>query len=705
MLYLQHFVTINNAEAVDGMNLSDEVRFLKGVGPKKSQLLLRLGICNIYDVLTYFPRAYEDRSTVCQIAGLQAGEKAVIAGVITNVTEKRTARGMSILTALVSDGTGYLDITWFNQKFLKTKLKPGIKVFATGKIAYAYGGMGKLAMTQVASYQLLQPDEDAQECQGILSVYAATEQLKQNFLRGLVRQVLSADLKIEEIIPEAVRRRYHLLSREEALRKIHFPDSLADLAEARKRLAFEELYLIQSGLLYLKQQVRQQKRGIRHLESSALVRDVMAGLPYQLTADQSKVWQEICHDMQSVFPMRRLVQGDVGSGKTVIALLALVKTVENGFQGVLLAPTEILAEQHYESFAGQLTQRGVRVGLLVGKLTRKERLQVYEKLAAHEIDIIIGTHALLQEGVKFASLGLVVTDEQHRFGIEQRKKLERQEDTVPDVLVMTATPIPRTMTLTVYGDLDVSVISKLPPGRKPVRTFVRLPEKRSLIYDFVHQEIAAGRQAYVVCPLIEEQEDGKLQSAEQVYQELSKGIFGDVKCGLLHGRMKQAEKDEVMQKFYDNEIQLLVSTIVIEVGVNVPNASVMVIENADRFGLAQLHQLRGRIGRGGYKSYCILISGNRSSNAKQRLKIMETTADGFVLAEKDLQMRGPGQFFGVMQHGMGDLKVADALTDTDILLQARKAAQETLADKSELTEVLQVLRLQYKEQFMQITAN
>ena len=685
------------------MELLDGVGKLSGVGPKRAETLSRLGIVTLFDLLTYYPRAYIDQTTATPFSKLSAGTEATVLGVVVSVRERRSGRGgkLSILTAYLSDGTGYLAMTWFNQPFLKKKLDEGRRIFATGRVDYAYGGQGGLAMTQMSAFEILDENGDAPRG-GMLPVYAAKANLNQNFFRKLVTEAFAKKPELPEVIPESVRNRYSLIGRDRAVTAMHFPKSPEELSAARTRLAFEELYLIQCGLLLLKKKTREKEQGVRHLMSGALVKKVESSLPFRLTKGQEKAWREIAADMEKPTPMRRLVQGDVGSGKTAVALLALVKTVENGYQGALMAPTEILARQHFETFSRLLKASEVRIGLLSGKLTAKQHKEMIASIAAHEIDIVVGTHALIQDDVRYDELGLVVTDEQHRFGIAQRAELKKRGAKTPDVLVMTATPIPRTMTLTVYGDLDVSRIEELPPGRRPVRTFVRTEERRGLIYAFVRKEIEAGRQAYVVCPLIEESEEMELPSAEAIYQELSGGVFRGIRCGLVHGKLKPKEKDEVMRSFYEGETKLLVATTVIEVGVDVPNATVIVVEHAERFGLAQLHQLRGRIGRGRFQSYCILIGGGKEGAANERLRAMERTASGFDLAEEDLRLRGPGQFFGSMQHGLGDLKVANVLRDTDILLRARRAAMETMEETRDMRYVLDVLRLNYSDRFGKI---
>ena len=680
------------------MELLEGVGNLSGVGSKREAALARLGVATLFDLLTYYPRSYIDQSTITPFSNLSAGMEATVSGVVINVREHKAARGMHVLTAYLSDGTGYLSMLWFNQPFLAKSIVSGRRVFATGKVDYARGGKGAFSMTQIVTFSLLEAADDSPP-KGMLPVYAATASLSQKFFRSLLAQAFKKKPILPEVIPERIRERYSLMGRDEAVSSIHFPKSKDILAAARKRLAFEELYLIQCGLLWIRKQAREKEQGIRHLMNGRIVKTILDALPFTLTQGQSQAWNEISADMEKPTPMRRLVQGDVGSGKTVLALLALAKTVENGYQGALLAPTEILAKQHYETFSRLLAETGVRVGLLSGKLPVKKHKEILSKIAANEVDIVIGTHALLQDKVQYHELGLVVTDEQHRFGIAQRAELKKRGKKTPDVLVMTATPIPRTMTLTVYGDLDVSLIEDLPPGRRPVRTFVRTDERRGLIYDFVKKEIANGRQAYVVCPLIEETEDSDLPSAETVYKELSNGVFHGISCGLVHGKLKAKEKEAAMRSFYEGKTKLLVATTVIEVGVDVPNASIMVVEHAERFGLAQLHQLRGRIGRGKYQSYCILVAGSKESAASERLRAMEKTSNGFTLAEEDLRLRGPGQFFGSMQHGLGDLKIANVLRDTEILLRARRAAMETMESAQDMRYVLEILRLNYNNRF------
>ena len=683
---------------------TDNIMYLKGVGPRRAAALGKLNIFTMYDFLRHYPRDYEDRQRITPIAAVQADEPVIVVGRISNLTRRKTGRGLSIISGILSDQSGHIQVTWFNQDYIMEKISSGMHLVIIGKAKYdSYSGQP--AITQITSFSIL--DYGEKPPLGIVPIYPATASLNQNFFRTAMKNLFNKMPPLTEILPAAIMDELNLMSLDSAMRAIHFPKTYEELSAARRRLAFDELFLIQCGLMLIKRQNQDERLGVACKKNGQLLKDVQKSLPFELTGDQKKVFRVVSKDMESKLPMRRLIQGDVGSGKTVVAMFALVKAVENKFQGAFMAPTEILAAQHYEKFVKQLEPFGVRVGLLSAKVTRlkKQREEVYRKIAEQEFDIVIGTHALLQEGVQFKNLGLVVTDEQHRFGVSQRSKLEKKSGAIPDMLVMTATPIPRTMTLTVYGDLDVSLIKQMPPGRKPIETFAKKLADRTKIYKFVKEEITAGRQAYVVCPLIERSESetmAHIEPAEEIFDVLSKGIFKDTTCGLLHGKLKPSEKNSVMEKFRAGEIKLLVSTTVVEVGVDVPNASVMVVEHAERFGLAQLHQLRGRVGRGSEKSYCILISNGRGNNAKERLAIMERTDDGFKLAEKDLQLRGPGQFFGEIQHGLPDLKIADVFKDYNILIEARDAAEKYITSETDLTHFANLrenLALAYGDKF------
>ena len=666
-------------------DFNDPVMYVKGVGPNRAKAMERLNIFTKYDLLTHYPRSYEDQRNITPIAHARIDEHGVFVGRLSNITLRETSR-FKIINAILTDSSGSVQVTWFNQEYLMKKLSNGSRIMIIGKLKYDSWN-GVMSINQIDSFAILEPGENVSL--GIKPVYALTASINQSVLRTAIQNLLNKMPPVKEILPASIIKKLDLIPLDTAMRQIHFPDNEESLAKARRRLAFDELFLIQCGLMLIKRENTVEKTGVTCKKNGALVKKVFESLPFKLTGDQLSTFKTVAQDMESNLPMRRLIQGDVGSGKTVVAMLALVKAAENGYQGAFMAPTEILAVQHYNNFVKMLGDFGIRVGLLSAKVTRykKTREEVYNKIANHEFDIVIGTHALIQDAVKFAKLGLVITDEQHRFGVTQRANLSQKSEVVPDMIVMTATPIPRTMTLTVYGDLEVSQIKQMPPGRKPIKTSAKTLRQRKKVYDFVYEEILNGRQAYVVCPLIERSESESLnyiEPATEVYEILSKGMFKDIPCGLIHSKMKPAEKDEIMTRFHDGEIKLLVSTTVIEVGVDVPNASVMVIEHAERFGLSQLHQLRGRVGRGSEKSYCFLLSNSKEGASAARLDLMESTTDGFKLAEEDLQLRGPGQFFGESQHGLPDLKVANVFRDIDTLIEARNAAETFITTESDL---------------------
>jgi len=675
---------------------------LKGIGPKKAHELRKLNIETIGDILGNYPRlnSYIDYSEVKKISELTTGgERQLFAGEIVSVVEKFSQKGKRYSLIVVTDGSAFAEIYFFaRQRFLTRNFAAGSKVLVTGRVK-----PGRTARNVTEA--VLQPIGDGENIKepGILPVYSLAGSLTQTDLRKAVRQALAlAAGELPESLPAGLVAARGLPGRFEALSSIHFPESFAKLQAAKNRFVFEELFLLQCGLHYYRYHVKTDKNGVKHGRDGALVAAALEGLPFELTAMQKKAWEEISLDMQDARPMHRLLQGDVGSGKTVVSALALAKTAENGFQGCIMVPTEILAQQHYATLEEYLKPAGCRVELLTSSTRAAARKEILRGLADGAISVVVGTHSLIQNEVAFKSLALVVTDEQHRFGVEQRARLANKSNFSPDVLVMTATPIPRTLALTVYGDLDVSVMKGLPPGRKPIMTLCYTNDKRAEVYAGVLREVGKGRQAYVVCPLIEESEAVEASSASAVHQELVQGALQGVSCALLHGRMKDVEKEKVMEGFVSGEISVLVATTVIEVGVNVPNASLMVIETADRFGLAQLHQLRGRVGRGSEQSYCVMLTDADKPEALTRLQIMRDCSDGFLLAEKDLELRGAGQLFGLRQHGLPDLRIADILQDMDVLIEARDLARRTMSDPKGAREVEAAIKYQLDDRFCRI---
>ena len=624
------------------VDLNKQVQYVKNVGPNRVKLLNKLNINTLYDLITYFPRNYEDRGVAKRLSACQDGEEVLIkAKAITKVTEI-FARKLKMYRLIVRDGETPLTITWFNQSYLKNIFKLG----------HTYNFYGKIEIKS-GKYEMKSPifDESGENKNTgkIIPIYPLTYGISQNTIRKIIENGINEVYEnIEETLPDYILDKYKLMNINDAIKKIHFPENKSDFIRARYRLVFEELLGFQLALLRLKENYKYEEKGIE-FNKDVKISDVINTLPFNLTKAQLRVLEEIDRDMESSKPMNRLLQGDVGSGKTIVSILASYKAVKSGYQVAILAPTAILASQHLENFQKTLDNFGIKSELLISSITKKKKQELKERLANGEIDILIGTHAMLEEDVIFKNLGLVVTDEQHRFGVKQRAKIASKGNN-PDVIVMSATPIPRTLALILYGDLDISIIDELPPNRKKVDTFAVGKELEERLNNFVAKQIDEGRQCYIVCPLVEENEETDLKSVTELAEKLQTETFNQYKVEYLHGKMKPKEKDEIMLKFKNGEIDILISTTVIEVGVDVPNANIMVIENAERFGLAQLHQLRGRVGRGEYKSYCILKYMSRSKEVKERMQIMCATNDGFLISEKDLELRGSGDFFGTAQH-------------------------------------------------------
>lgn len=673
--------------------LDKPISQIKGIGKSREKLLNSLGIFTVEDVLYYFPRQYEDRRTLKNIRDLSDGETcSVIAEIRSAMSENRFRRNLSIQKIRIGDDSGAAYAAWFNRSYLKRFFRTGQKYIFFGKV----NRKNNLIELQNPTYEKAE-EGNAGSMLRIYPIYPLTAGISQNIIRNCVKEAFESSAgELLEFLPSWVLRDYKLTGIYSAIKAIHFPDNEVETDNSRHRLVFQELLMLQLGLLEIKNNMTVNKAGIQ-FEKTPQIDDFIKTLPYKLTNAQQKVYKEITGDMESGRVMSRLIQGDVGSGKTIIAVLAMMKAVYSGYQAVLMAPTEILAEQHYRTISGILANTDLKVQMLTGSRKGKQKENILNDILSGSIDILIGTHAVIQDDVNYKKLGLVITDEQHRFGVSQRAALKGKGKN-PDVLVMTATPIPRTLALILYGDLDISVIDEMPPGRIPVKTYSVDENMRERINEFTRKQVKEGRQVFIVCPLIEESEMLDANSAVEMAERISKVDFADLKVGLLHGRMTPAQKEDVMKEFVKGDMDILVSTTVIEVGVDIPNASVMIIENAERYGLAQLHQLRGRVGRGAYQSYCVLYNQSDSEVSKERMRVMEKSTDGFIISSKDLELRGPGEFFGTRQHGIPELAIANLYTDMDILKDAQEAAIKLISDKKINEEPENIRLLKYVEE-------
>lgn len=663
-------------------SLDIPVTHVKLVGSKTAEHLGKLGIDTVGELLFHFPHRYIDLSRVKKTAELRSGESVTVFGEVREVRRKRARTGLRIVEVAIYDGTGYVTGIWFNQDYIANRLKEGMRVSFSGKVTHKF----RQPYIDNPMYDIIDDAGGTALNSGrIVPVHPATKNITPNLFRRMIKNALDEFGGVDEVLPESLIDKKRLLGRTDALREIHFPETRESLLDARYRFIFEELFLLQVGLAARKRRIERESHGVAHRSAGELTGKLRESLPFELTRDQSDAIAEIQSDMERDTPMNRMLQGEVGSGKTIVALFALLTAIQSGYQATMMAPTEVLAVQHYRKIASMVEGFGVRTTLLTGTLGPKERDELRNAIKQGDIDLVIGTHAIIQQDVEFKALGLAIIDEQHRFGVQQRMYL-KDKGFHPDILIMSATPIPRTLSLTLYGDLDVTIIKELPGGRRAgahVDTLLCRRDKRDQAYDKVRREVEAGRQAYIVCPLIEESDKLEVASVMEEAQRLTHDVFPDMRVGLIHGRLKSEEKRAVMERFSRGDLDILIATTVIEVGIDVPNATVMLIEDADRFGLAQLHQLRGRIGRSGLKSYCILFAEPTTDEGKQRMNAIRSIQDGFKLAEADLQIRGEGQLFGTRQSGLPDLRIAKLTRDYEILADARREAFEVVdADPS-----------------------
>lgn len=647
------------------MELQDSIRNIRGVGEKTEKLFTKLGIHTVEELLGWYPRSYDVFEPLILISQAEEGKMAVLEVSPATVPKLSRVRNLKVISCVMRDSSGQIPVAWFNMPYLMHSLKMGQRYILRGKITVK---SGCLRMQQP---QILGRQEYVNLLHKMQPVYSLTAGLSNKMVTKAVKHALE-DVDLNgDFIPLEIRRKYKLILHKAAVRDIHFPQNEQAFRQARERLVFEEFFLFTLAMNQLKK--NKHKKSSRYtMAAGTKTAELLASLPYTLTEGQQKAWEAVRRDLESGYMMNRLIQGDVGSGKTIISVLALLLVAECGYQGAIMVPTEVLAEQHYETFQTLLEPLGIRVGLLTGSMTAAGKRRIQEQIREHELDILVGTHALIQEKVEYAELALVVTDEQHRFGVRQREEFSRKGQE-PHMLVMSATPIPRTLAIILYGDLDVSLIDTMPQGRLPIQNCVVGTNYRRQAYRFMEKEVSAGHQVYVICPMVEDSEAMEAENVIDYTETLRENLPPSVRIEYLHGRMRPAEKSRIMDRFADGAIDILVSTTVIEVGINVPNATVMMVENAERFGLAQLHQLRGRVGRGDAQSYCIFMAGNASPENRERLKVLERSNDGFRIAEEDLKLRGPGDLFGIRQSGALDFKLADIYQDAHILQMANEA--------------------------------